>query len=52
MTDERDVTPVERALTRVRLAAFAALQEGGSRQDIERETAEAFRIHTQTGRPR
>lgn len=43
--EERDLTPAEQALTRVRLAAFAALEAGATRQDVDREIADAARIH-------
>lgn len=41
---EPDLTPAEIALTRVRLTVFTALELGASRQDVEREVAEAARI--------
>ncbi len=43
--DEPDLTPAQQALTRVRLAAFTALQAGATRHDVDREVAEADRIH-------
>lgn len=41
---ESDLTAVEISLNRVRLIVFRALELGASRQDIEREAAEAARI--------
>ena len=46
--DEPDLTPPERALHTVRLAAFRALDMGATRQDIDREVAEAIRVHIRT----
>ncbi len=43
--EERTLTPVERALAELRLAAFSALTAGANRGEVDREVAEATRIH-------
>jgi hypothetical protein len=42
--EDRELTPVERALVKVRLAAFSALEAGASRHDVDQEIAEAARV--------
>jgi hypothetical protein len=44
-SEDRDLTPTEQTLTRVRLAVFSALEFGATRQDIDREIAEAYTIY-------
>jgi hypothetical protein len=48
--EERDLTPQERALVRVRQAAFAALEAGAPRESVDREVADAKRVHDRLGR--
>ncbi len=48
--EDRDLTPVEQALTKVRLAAFSALQAGACAADVEREIAQAATAHLRARR--
>ncbi len=43
--EDRVLTPIEQALTQVRLAAFAALDAGATRAEVEAQVAEAARLH-------
>jgi hypothetical protein len=47
--EDRDRTPVEIALARLRLAAFSALEVGASRDEVNAEVAEAHRLLHPTG---
>lgn len=49
--EEPTLTRLQIALTRVRLAAFTALEAGASRHQVEAELAEAKRILDRRGGP-